>query len=45
LMTDCDPSRAELDQAVELTFRRFYEGAGFHNYFWKLRPIRTEEGE
>jgi len=43
LMTDCDPSRVELNQAVELTFRRFYEGAGFHNYFWKLRPVRAEE--
>jgi 3-hydroxy-3-methylglutaryl CoA synthase len=45
LMTDCDPSEVELDQAVELTFRRFYEGAGFHNYFWKLRPMRTEKGD
>ena len=45
LMTDCDPSGVELDQTVELTFRRFYEGAGFHNYFWKLRPVRTEKGE
>jgi 3-hydroxy-3-methylglutaryl CoA synthase len=38
LMTDCDPSTVEIGQAVELTFRRFYEGAGFHNYFWKLKP-------
>jgi len=38
LMTDCDPSEVAIDQPVELTFRRFYEGAGFHNYFWKLRP-------
>jgi len=45
LMTDCDPSQVELDQAVELTFRRFYEGAGFYNYFWKLRPVRTEREE
>ena len=45
LMTDCDPSQVELDQPVELTFRSFYEGAGFHNYFWKLRPVRTGKGE
>jgi len=38
LMTDCDPSKVDLDQPVRLTFRRIYEGAGFHNYFWKLKP-------
>ncbi|MDL2268684.1 hypothetical protein LJC71_04390 [Desulfosarcina sp. OttesenSCG-928-A07] len=45
LMTDCDPSQIELDQMVELTFRKFYDGAGFHNYFWKLRPAREDKGE
>lgn len=40
LMTDFDPEKIELDQPVELTFRRMYEGAGFHNYFWKLRSPR-----
>ncbi len=39
LMTDCDPFLVDLDQPVRLTFRRFYEGAGFHNYFWKLKPV------
>ena len=29
-----------IDMPLELTFRRLYEGAGFHNYFWKCRPIR-----
>jgi len=24
---------------VEMTFRKFHEGAGFHNYYWKARPI------
>jgi 3-hydroxy-3-methylglutaryl CoA synthase len=43
LMTDCDPNEVEVGLPVDLTFRRFYEGAGFHNYFWKLRPIRREE--
>ena len=42
LMTDCDPSKVELKMQVDMTFRRFYDGAGFHNYFWKLRPIRKQ---
>ena len=40
MMTDCIPSEVRLGMPVELTFRRLYEGAGFHNYFWKCRPIR-----
>ncbi len=40
LMTDNDPSEVAVDMPVEMTFRRFYEGAGFHNYFWKCRPLR-----
>ncbi|MBE9502124.1 MAG: hydroxymethylglutaryl-CoA synthase family protein [Chloroflexi bacterium] len=40
MMTDCQPSEVKVDMPVELTFRRIYEGAGFHNYFWKCRPPR-----
>ena len=40
LMTDCDPEAVDLDKPVELTFRRIYEGAGFHNYYWKCRPAK-----
>ncbi|MDY6968793.1 MAG: 3-oxoacyl-[acyl-carrier-protein] synthase III C-terminal domain-containing protein [Spirochaetota bacterium] len=40
LMTDCDPSKVYLGMPVEMTFRRFYEGADFHNYYWKCRPVR-----
>jgi hydroxymethylglutaryl-CoA synthase len=43
LMTDCDPEKVDMDMPVELTFRRIYEGAGFHNYYWKCRPVK--EGE
>jgi hydroxymethylglutaryl-CoA synthase len=43
LMTDCDPETVDVDMPVELTFRRIYEGAGFHNYYWKCRP--EKEGE
>jgi 3-hydroxy-3-methylglutaryl CoA synthase len=42
LMTDCDPAWVELGKRVGFTFRRFYEGAGYQNYFWKLKPIRKE---
>jgi hydroxymethylglutaryl-CoA synthase len=37
-VTDCDPARVKIGTPVELTFRRFHQGGGFHNYFWKLRP-------
>ncbi len=40
LMTDCDPSEVEVGMPISLTFRRIYEGAGMHNYFWKCRPVR-----
>ncbi len=40
LMTDCDPGEVRMDMPVEMTFRRFYEGAGMYNYFWKCRPVR-----
>ncbi|MBW1817583.1 MAG: hydroxymethylglutaryl-CoA synthase family protein [Deltaproteobacteria bacterium] len=42
LMTDFEPSEVTIGMPVEMTFRRLYDGAGFHNYFWKLRPIRKE---
>jgi len=37
-VTDCDPARAKIGMPVELTFRKFHQGEGFYNYFWKLRP-------
>jgi hydroxymethylglutaryl-CoA synthase len=40
LMTDFEPSETKIGMRVAPTFRRLYEGAGFHNYFWKLRPTR-----
>jgi 3-hydroxy-3-methylglutaryl CoA synthase len=43
LMTDCDPETVEVGMPVELTFRRIYEGAGFHNYYWKCRPAKKGE--
>ena len=38
-VTDCDPARVKIGTPVELTFRRFHQGGGFYNYFWKLRPL------
>ena len=42
-MTDCDPASVVINMPVELTFRRIYEGGGYHNYFWKCRPARKGE--
>ncbi len=41
LMTDCIPSEVKIGMPVEMTFRWLYDGAGFHNYYWKCRPIRN----
>jgi len=42
-MTDCDHQSVAVGMPVELCFRKFHEGGGFHNYFWKCRPVRGEE--
>jgi hydroxymethylglutaryl-CoA synthase len=39
-LTDCDPNAVGIGDRVEMTFRRFYEAEGIHNYFWKARPIQ-----
>ncbi len=39
-LTDRDPSKIKIGMPVELTFRKFHEGSGFHNYSWKCRPVR-----
>lgn len=38
-MTDCDADAVAIDLPVELTFRKYHEGSGIHNYFWKARPV------
>jgi hydroxymethylglutaryl-CoA synthase len=38
-LTDGDPDGVTFDMPVELTFRRFHEGGGLANYFWKFRPM------
>lgn len=37
-LTDVDPDQVEVDMPVELTFRKYHEGSGLQNYFWKARP-------
>ncbi len=43
-LTDRDEEKVEVGMECEPTFRRILdgsiEGAGFHNYFWKVRPVR-----
>jgi len=45
MMTDCIPSEVKVGMPVGLTFRRIYDGAGMHNYFWKCRPVRKGGNE
>jgi 3-hydroxy-3-methylglutaryl CoA synthase len=40
MMTDRNPADVRIGQRVELTIRRVYEAEGFHNYYWKCRPVR-----
>lgn len=40
-LTDRDPDAVKLDMPVEFTFRRLREGAAFHNYHWRARPVRS----
>ena len=39
-MTDCEPEKVQIGDAVEMTFRRTHTAGGVHNYFWKVRPRR-----
>ncbi|MBM4406039.1 MAG: 3-hydroxy-3-methylglutaryl CoA synthase [Chloroflexi bacterium] len=39
--TDLDAMSAKVGLRVEFTFRKMHEGAGFHNYYWKVRPIQS----
>ena len=40
LMTDFDQAEVKVDQEVEFTFRKIYEGGNYINYYWKCRPAR-----
>lgn len=38
-LTDYDLDNVETGMAVEMTFRKLYQGKGIVNYFWKAKPI------
>ena len=38
IMTDAGPDDIKIGLPVEFTFRKIHEAAGFHNYYWKVRP-------
>ena len=38
-MTDGKADDVKIGMRLELTFRRLHEGGGFHNYFWKAKPV------
>ncbi len=42
-LTDCDPNKVEVGMKVQFTLRKFHSGGGFHNYFWKFRPVEVEK--
>jgi len=42
-ITDAIPDEIEIGLRVEMSFRRLYTAEGIHNYFWKARPVRSEE--
>jgi 3-hydroxy-3-methylglutaryl CoA synthase len=41
-LADCEPERVEIGMPVELTFRKYHEGYGLKNYFWKAKPTRVQ---
>jgi 3-hydroxy-3-methylglutaryl CoA synthase len=42
-LTDVDVEEVAVGGRVEMTFRRLSTADGIHNYFWKARPVRTQE--
>lgn len=39
-MTDCEPEDVKVGARVELVFRKMHEAGGYHNYYWKARPLQ-----
>lgn len=40
-VTDRDPEEVRVGMPVEMTFRHLFFDRGIHNYYWKIRPIRS----
>ena len=43
-LTDYDPDRVAIGMAVEMTFRKLFQGKGIVNYFWKAKPLAPWAG-
>jgi len=43
-ITDCDPKEVTWGLPVEMTFRCLHEWGGYHNYYWRARPLRAQTG-
>tara|TARA_X000000368_G_scaffold71565_1_gene52223 strand:- start:1833 stop:3236 length:1404 start_codon:yes stop_codon:yes gene_type:complete len=40
-ITDVGANEVEIGMSVEPTFRKLFTADGIHNYFWKVRPLRS----
>ena len=38
-LTDYDLDKVKIGMQVEMTFRKFFQGKGIVNYFWKAKPL------
>jgi hydroxymethylglutaryl-CoA synthase len=43
-LTDVDADSVRIGDRVEMTFRRLFSADGIHDYFWKARPLPTDQG-
>ena len=43
-LTDVDEGDVAIGDRVEMSFRKLFTADGIHNYFWKARPVRADEG-
>lgn len=39
-MADCDENEVHIGAKTELTLRKYHQGGGYNNYFWKARLCR-----
>ncbi len=42
-LTDVAAADVSIGQQVEMTFRRLNRADGIQNYFWKAKPVRTDD--
>jgi uncharacterized OB-fold protein len=40
-ITDVAKNEVKIGMRVEPTFRKLFTADGIHNYFWKVRPLRS----